>query len=280
MSNDIQIFNNPQFGSIRTAGTPEQPLFCLADVCKILGLQASRVKDRLEKGVISSNPLLTSGGIQQLNFVNEDGLYDVILDSRKPEAKAFRKWVTSEVLPTIRKQGAYMTNDAIERALTEPDFLIQLATSIKEERSKRLAVEAVCEEQRKQISQLGSQVDDLQSEVSVMKDKVSYLDVILATKNSVLVTQIAQDYGESAILFNRRLNRMGIQYSRGKQWILYGPYKDCGYVTSETYVIKHKDGHEDVHMNTKWTQKGRRFLYDILKREGILPVIERTALNE
>ena len=279
MSNDIQIFNNPQFGSIRTAGTPEQPLFCLADVCKILGLQASRVKDRLEKGVISSNPLLTSGGIQQLNFVNEDGLYDVILDSRKPEAKAFRKWVTSEVLPTIRKHGAYMTNDAIERALTEPDFLIQLATSIKEERSKRLAVEAVCEEQRKQISQLGSQVDDLQSEVSVMKDKVSYLDVILATKNSVLVTQIAQDYGESAILFNRRLNRMGIQYSRGKQWILYGPYKDCGYVTSETYVIKHKDGHEDVHMNTKWTQKGRRFLYDILKREGILPVIERTALN-
>ena len=280
MSNDIQIFNNPQFGSIRTAGTPEQPLFCLADVCKILGLQASRVKDRLEKGVISSNPLLTSGGIQQLNFVNEDGLYDVIVDSRKPEAKAFRKWVTSEVLPTIRKHGAYMTNDAIERALTEPDFLIQLATSIKEERSKRLAVEAVCEEQRKQISQLGSQVDDLQSEVSVMKDKVSYLDVILATKNSVLVTQIAQDYGESAILFNRRLNRMGIQYSRGKQWILYGPYKDCGYVTSETYVIKHKDGHEDVHMNTKWTQKGRRFLYDILKREGILPVIERTALNE
>ena len=280
MSNDIQIFNNPQFGSIRTAGTPEQPLFCLADVCKRLGLQASRVKDRLEKGVISSNPLLTSGGIQQLNFVNEDGLYDVILDSRKPEAKAFRKWVTSEVLPTIRKHGAYMTNDAIERALTEPDFLIQLATSIKEERSKRLAVEAVCEEQRKQISQLGSQVDDLQSEVSVMKDKVSYLDVILATKNSVLVTQIAQDYGESAILFNRRLNRMGIQYSRGKQWILYGPYKDCGYVTSETYVIKHKDGHEDVHMNTKWTQKGRRFLYDILKREGILPVIERTALNE
>ena len=252
----------------------------MADVCKILGLQASRVKDRLEKGVISSNPLLTSGGIQQLNFVNEDGLYDVILDSRKPEAKAFRKWVTSEVLPTIRKHGAYMTNDAIERALTEPDFLIQLATSIKEERSKRLAVEAVCEEQRKQISQLGSQVDDLQSEVSVMKDKVSYLDVILATKNSVLVTQIAQDYGESAILFNRRLNRMGIQYSRGKQWILYGPYKDCGYVTSETYVIKHKDGHEDVHMNTKWTQKGRRFLYDILKREGILPVIERTALNE
>lgn len=280
MSNDIQIFNNPQFGSIRTAGTPEQPLFCLADVCKILGLQASRVKDRLEKGVISSNPLLTSGGIQQLNFVNEDGLYDVILDSRKPEAKAFRKWVTSEVLPTIRKHGAYMTNDAIERALTEPDFLIQLATSIKEERSKRLAVEAVCEEQRKQISQLGSQVDDLQSEVSVMKDKVSYLDVILATKNSVLVTQIAQDYGESAILFNRRLNRMGIQYSRGKQWILYGPYKDCGYVTSETYVIKHKDGHEDVHMNTKWMQKGRRFLYDILKRKGILPVIERTALNE
>ena len=115
-----------------------------------------------------------------------------------------------------------------------------------------------------------------QQEVTEMKDKVSYLDIILATKSSVLVTQIAQDYGESSIRFNRRLKEMNIQYQRGKQWILYADYKDCGYVTSETYLIKHKDGTEDVRMNTKWTQKGRRFLYEKLKSVGVIPVIERT----
>ncbi len=118
------------------------------------------------------------------NFINEDGIYDVILDSRKPEAKRFRKWVTSEVLPSIRKHGAYMTQQTIEKALAEPDFLIRLAVNLKEERQKRLLVEQECEHQRTRMTE--------------MKDKVSYLDIILATKSSVLVTQIAQDYGESS----------------------------------------------------------------------------------
>ncbi len=104
---EIRVFENDAFGQIRTAGTSEKPLFCLADVCKTLDLQAAAVIRRLEKGVISSHPLQTEGGIQQVNFVTEDGLYDVIFDSRKPEAKMFRKWVTSEVLPSIRKTGSY-----------------------------------------------------------------------------------------------------------------------------------------------------------------------------
>lgn len=108
--NDIQIFNNDEFGAVRTTGTPEQPLFCLADVCKALGLKQGHVRERLDDGVVSTEPISDSlGGQQVANFVNEDGLYDVILDSRKPEAKRFRKWVISEVLPTIRKHGAYMT---------------------------------------------------------------------------------------------------------------------------------------------------------------------------
>lgn len=104
----IQVFNSPQFGEIRTAGTSEDPLFCLSDVCSVLGLRQGDVKQRLDKGVVSTQPLETAGGIQQANFVNEDGLYDVILDSRKPQAKAFRKWITSEVLPAIRKTGGYI----------------------------------------------------------------------------------------------------------------------------------------------------------------------------
>lgn len=108
------IFNSPQFGEIRTAGTSEQPLFCLVDVCRALDLIPSKVAQRLSEDVLSKYPLATEGGIQSVNFINEDGLYDVIFDSRKPEAKAFRKWVTSEVLPSIRKTGAYGNAEYME----------------------------------------------------------------------------------------------------------------------------------------------------------------------
>ena len=113
---EIKIFNNPSFGNVRVAGSEDNPLFCLADVCKALDLQPSAVMRRLDDGVISNNPITDNLGRQQVaNFVNEDGLYDVILDSRKPEAKQFRKWITSEVLPTIRKHGAYMADNIIEK---------------------------------------------------------------------------------------------------------------------------------------------------------------------
>lgn len=138
----IQIFNNPSFGNVRVAGTEENPLFCLADVCKALDLQPSAVMRRLDDGVISNNPITDNLGRQQVaNFVNEDGLYDVILDSRKPEAKQFRKWITSEVLPTIRKHSAYMTDNIIEKTLSDPDYLIQLATTLKQERQQRIEAE-------------------------------------------------------------------------------------------------------------------------------------------
>jgi prophage antirepressor-like protein len=107
--NEIKVFKNDAFGAIRTVGTSEEPLFCLADVCTVLDLQPAAVMRRLDGGVISSHPISDNlGRTQQANFVNEDGLYDVIFDSRKPEAKAFRKWVTSEVLPSIRKTGEYV----------------------------------------------------------------------------------------------------------------------------------------------------------------------------
>lgn len=122
----IQVFNSPQFGEIRTAGTSEEPLFCLSDVCSVLGLRQGDVKQRLDDGVVSTQPIIDAlGREQQANFVNEDGLYDVILDSRKPQAKAFRKWVTSEVLPAIRKTGGYLATkqddtpeEIMARALT------------------------------------------------------------------------------------------------------------------------------------------------------------------
>lgn len=261
MDNNIQIFNNEELGTIRIMGTPDAPMFCLVDVCKVLGLQAAAVMRRLDDGVISSHPILDSVGREQVaNFVTEDGLYDVILDSRKPEAKRFRKWVTSEVLPTIRKHGAYMTKDTLERAITEPDFLIQLATTLKEEKAKRLEAEQQCEAQKQIIGE--------------MEKKVSYLDLILSSTSTMTITQIAQDYGMSGQRMNKLLHGLRIQYKVGDQWILYAEYKDKCYVSSETIHFVTSEGIPCTTLNTKWTQKGRLFLYDILKKEGILPKME------
>lgn len=146
---NIQIFQNEQFGKIRIImDESEEPLFCLTDVCAILGLTSKSVTQRLSDGVISKYPIIDSlGREQQANFVNEDGLYDTILDSRKSEAKQFRKWITSEVLPSIRQNGVYMTHSAIEKVLASPDFIIQLATNLKEEKRKRLETENLVREQ-------------------------------------------------------------------------------------------------------------------------------------
>ena len=141
--NNIQIFQNEQFGKVRIAmNESNEPLFCLADVCNVLGLRQGDVRQRLSDGVVSTQPIIDSlGREQQANFVNEDGLYDAILDSRKPEAKQFRKWVTSEVLPSI-EHGAYMTQETLEKALTSTRFLdIALATNLKEEQQKRIEAE-------------------------------------------------------------------------------------------------------------------------------------------
>ena len=138
---NVIIFESDKFGQIRTAGTSEEPLFCLKDVCRVLELQVTPTKNRLNpKGVNLINSL-TQGGGQQMIFISEQNLYKVIMRSNKPQAEAFQDWVCGEVLPSIRKNGAYMTEQTLERALAEPDFLIQLAQQLKEEKTKRLELE-------------------------------------------------------------------------------------------------------------------------------------------
>lgn len=140
---EIKIFNNPEFGEIRTSGTVDEPLFCLSDVCKALDLgNPSQVKSRLSDGVITNEGIIDSLGREQMvNFVNEDGLYDIILDSRKPEAKRFRKWITSEVLPEIRKHGGYMMlmdNETDEDLMSRALLVAQATLKRREERIKAL----------------------------------------------------------------------------------------------------------------------------------------------
>ena len=265
MNTQITIFNSPQFGEIRTAGTADNPMFCLADVCKALDLQPSAVMRRLDDGVISSNPISDNLGRQQIaNFVSEDGLYDVILDSRKPEAKIFRKWITSDVLPSIRKTGGYM---AVSDDMTDAEILakaVLLANTTIENRNERIKqLEAENEGQRMLISQMQKGND--------------YLKAILQSKGTLATTQVAADYGMTAISFNKKLNEMHIQRKVNGQWILYAEFMGKGYVHSRTISFTHTNGRPDTRMCTEWTQRGRLFLYDALKEVGILPLIERAA---
>lgn len=273
---EIRIFNSPQFGDIRTGGTMESPTFCLADVCKALHLSASHVKERLSVDVVSTDTLKTAGGMQKMNFVNEDGLYDVILDSRKPEAKAFRKWITSEVLPSIRKTGGYMVADA---TMTDEEImaraLVVAQTTIKRRNEKILQLERVQQQQLQTIRNQEQQVFALSQEIEAMQPKVSYYDTILNNKSTVLTTQIALDYGMSAKAFNQKLYMMRIQHKVGDQWILYAPYLSQGYMHSKPVEITRRDGRKEIKYNSEWTQKGRLFLYDELKKANIIPLIEQ-----
>ena len=166
---EVRIFDNPQFGQVRTAGTAENPLFCLADVCKALELDPSQVVRRLDSTVFSKHPADTGFGIKEINFVNEDGLYDVILDSRKPEAKGFRKWVTSEVLPSIRKTGSYSIKNLSRKELAL--MVIQA-----EEENERLALE-----NKRQATVIEEQ-----------KPKVVFADAIVGSQSSCLIGELAK----------------------------------------------------------------------------------------
>lgn len=197
-----------------------------------------------------------SGQKRDVILINESGLYSLILSSKMPNARKFKRWVTSEVLPSIRKHGMY----AVDELLNNPDFMIKTFEALKEEREKN--------------KELSKEVVEQQRVISELQPKVTYLDKILNSKSLVLTTQIAKDYGMSARRFNRLLHELGIQYKVGDQWVLYAKYQGRGYVHSRTIEFTRRDGTTDVKMQTEWTQKGRLFLYETLKKEGYLPLIE------
>jgi phage antirepressor protein len=264
-NNPFTIFYNPLFGEIRTAGTADNPLFCLADVCKALNLSQGHVRERLNDGVVSTEPITDSlGRTQQANFVNEDGLYDVILDSRKPEAKAFRKWVTSEVLPLIRRTGGYIATNA---NMTDAEILAKAV----------LVAQTTIEKRNERIKLLETENTAQKALITQMQKGNDYLNTILQSKGTLATTQVAADYGMSAITFNKKLNEMHIQRKVNGQWILYSEFMGKGYVHSRTISFLHSDGRPDTRLCTEWTQRGRLFLYDTLKEVGILPLIEKTA---
>ena len=186
---ELKIFENNEF-EIRTTVYNEEPYFSLNDVCKILELNnPSQAKTRLNKdGVISNEVIDSLGRTQKANFINEANLYKLAFQSRKPQAERFTDWVTSEVLPAIRKHGAYMTDGVIERTLTDPDYLIMLATNLKEEKAKRALAEA--ENERN-------------------KPKVLFADTVSASARSCLMGELAKLISQEAIRQGRINEKIG-----------------------------------------------------------------------
>ena len=256
----LQIFSNEQFGAVRTMTINGEPYFVGKDVAAILGYSdtAKAIRAHVDDEGKGVDEMDTPGGKQNIILINESGLYSLILSSKLPKAKEFKHWVTAEVLPTIRKHGMYAT----EELLNNPDLAIKVFTELREERLKRQSLEEKVAVQGQQIAEL--------------KPKATYYDLVLNCKDLMSISSIAKDYGKSAIWLNDYLHDKGIQFKQGnKIWLLYQKYADKGYTSTKTHITTGADGEAHTKVHTYWTQKGRLFIYELLKNDGILPLIEQ-----
>jgi len=261
---ELQIFNSAEFGSIRTLMINDEPYFVGKDVAEILGY--SNTKDAIANHVDVEDKMVIQRSEKTtfeipnrgLTVINESGLYCLVFSSKIENAKKFKRWVTSEVLPAIRKYGVY----AVDELLDDPDLLIASLTKLKAEREKTKALMATVAVQNQQIVE--------------MKPKASYYDVVLNCKDLVAISVIAKDYGWSANRMNQYLHDKGIQYKQGnKIWLLYQKYAEMGYTSTKTHSYPGSDGEMHTKVHTYWTQQGRLFIYGLLKTDGILPTMEQ-----
>ncbi len=260
MNNGLINFHHEMFGDIRAIEKDGEPWFVGKDVAEALGYSnASKavmvhVDEEDKQKVMLKADSQNGNVVTTTTLINESGLYSLVLSSKLPSAKKFKHWVTAEVLPSIRRHGAYATAPTIEKIIASPEFGIALLKNLQQEQNMRREAE---------------------QRVRKLQPLADYTALILACPETVSVSQVAQDYGMSAVAFNRILKRAGIQYSVGGQWVLYAAYKDRGLVQSYTFNYRHNDGTDGCRMYTRWTQRGRLFLYDILKKIGIIPMIEK-----
>ncbi|MGM0191206.1 phage antirepressor [Enterococcus sp. AZ147] len=256
--NQPQIFNFEQ-NEVRTVLANDEPYFVGKDVATALGFKDSNnaLKQHVENedkiiGCQKTTPSFKDklGRNQYPTLINESGVYDLIFGSNLPSAKKFKRWVTSEVLPAIRKHGIYATDEL----LNNPDLLIGVATKLKEERALRLVAE---------------------QRVNELQPKAEYYDNILKNKSLMTISIIAKNYGMSATKMNNLLHDLGVQYRQGNAWLLYRKHQDKGYTHTEMIPVQ---GSENLKPSTKWTQQGHIFIYQLLKDNGILPLIEQKQL--
>lgn len=248
--NNLQVFKNEKFGTVRTITENGRTLFCALDVATALGYAKPRnaitmhCRYALKRGV--PHPQSPDKTIE-MTFIPEGDIYRLAAKSQIPGADEFERWIFDEVLVSVNHHGAYMTPETIERMLGDPDAMIKVLTALKEERERCKALAPDAE----------------------------YAQNCLLAENGIVTSSIAKDYGMSADSFNKLLKGLKIQYKRGGQWLLYAPYQAEGYMVSKTTPITHSDGRVELKVTSLWTAEGRKFLYDFLKERGILPLNER-----
>lgn len=240
MNLNIQIFKNKEFGAIRTMKDERgEPWFCAKDVCDALGYDQTHkaVKRHVEEGDGTKRPTPTTSGIQQMLFINESGLYSLILGSKLESARRFKHWVTSEVLPSIRKQGGYM--------VVRPD-----------ESDEVIVARAL------QIMQATLQRRD--EEIARLKPKADYADQVLDSVSCLTTTQVAKGMGMTAMELNRILCQKGIQYGQSGQYLLYVPYARQGLAQNRTRTFLDLFGTVHTTSQLVWTEKGKEFIHKLL----------------
>lgn len=248
--NTPQIFNF-EHNEVRTFLENDIPYFVANDVAKTLGYKnPSDATNKHCKKAVKTWGSDSLGRRQSFKVIPESDVYRLIIKSNLPSAEKFEAWVMEEVLPQIRKHGMYATDEL----LNNPDLLIEVATKLKEERTLRLIAE---------------------QRVNELQPKADYYDRILNNKGLVTVSTIAKNYGMSAVSFNKLLHELGIQFNQSGTWLLYSKFQDKGYTHIEPFDYEDKNGNRQVKTRMKWTQKGHIFLYETLKKNNYLPMIER-----
>ncbi|KZT80979.1 Phage antirepressor protein [Lactiplantibacillus plantarum] len=196
---------------------------------------------------------LNSPLVEKGDFITEPQFYKLAIKANNETAEKFQDWVTSEVLPAIRKNGVYMTDQTAYDITHDKDALGDL------------------------LLQAGSQLKQKDLVIKELQPKADYTDSMLANKGLETISMIAKNYGYSTREFNKLLHGLGIQYKQGKTWLLYAKYQDEGYTHVEPYEYTNSDGIKQVRNTMKWTQAGQKFLYDFLKSKGIMPLVEQPA---
>ena len=269
--NELQIFTNQEFGDVRTIVEDDKILFCASDVAKALGY--ARPADAVSKfcphtvkrriGVETGIKADGTPAIQnvQMNFIPEGDVYRLVVRSKLPTAIKFESWVFDDVIPLIRKHGAYLTPDKIEEVLTNPDTIIRLATELKQEReAKQKALVA--------LEQVNKELEEAQP-------KLTYYDTILNSVGTMTSSQIGADYGMSAIKLNRILNEQKLIKKVNNQWILYAKYQNQGLTESKTFDVEH-GSIVGSYVSTRWTQKGRLKIHEILTKLGYVANVDKS----
>lgn len=261
--NELQIFENADFGSVRTLMINAAPYFVGKDVADILGYQnGSRdINRHVDEEDRRKEMLFDGNQDKETILINESGLYSLILSSKMPNAKNFKHWVTAEVLPSIRKTGGYIVG---QEQLTDAELMAKAL----------MVAQKTIEARTEEVKSLKMLNAVQQQQIAELNPKATYYDLVLQCPDLISVTEIAKDYGKSAKWLNKILSENKVQYKQRGVWLLYQKYAEKGYTSTKKEPFIDAKGIQHTKPHTYWTQKGRLFLYEFLKGLGYLPIVE------